>query len=218
MEHLESAAVADIGVAQTRLAVGKMRWLFREQLTQDYGIDAQMEVVDGTQVTGRLLAVQIKSGDSYFDHPAPDGWWYYPNAAHVEYWTRHALPVVVVLYEPESELCHWQVVNNATLEKTSGKGHKVKVPRAHTLDKSAVTALREAADGDPYDLRLRQLRLALPWMRLLAEGKRLVIDIEEWVNKTSGRGSISLGIDEEDGRAPRHLADWGVALGLERVC
>jgi hypothetical protein len=214
MEHEKSAAVAELGLAQTKLAVGKLGWLFREQPTLDYGIDAQIEVVDGTRVTGRLLAVQIKSGNRYFAHPTPDGWWYYPDGAHVDYWTRHALPVLVVLYEPESEHCHWQLVNSATLVKTKGNGHKVKVPKSQTLSKAAVPALREAADGDPYELRLRQLRLALPWMQLLAAGKRLVIDIEEWVNKTSGRGSISLGIDEEDGRAPHHLAEWGVALGL----
>ena len=39
-------------------------------------------------------------------------------------------------------------------------------------------------------------------MELLASGKRLVVDMEEWVNKSSGRGSISLGVDNEDGEKP----------------
>lgn len=216
MKHKPSAAIADIGVTQTQLAVGKeLGWLFREQPTLDYGIDAQIEVVDGTNVTGRLLAVQIKSGSSFFAHPTADGWWYYPDAAHVEYWTKHALPVMVVFYEPESETCYWQLINSSTLKETEGAGNKVKVLAAQVLNASAAPALREAAEGDPYELRLRQLRLALPWMQLLVDGKRLVIDIDEWVNKTSGRGSISLGIDNEDGEEPEHLVEWGVMLGLE---
>lgn len=51
----------------------QLRWLFREQPTEDYGIDAHTEVVDGEEVTGRLLALQIKSGSSWFNEPAPGG-------------------------------------------------------------------------------------------------------------------------------------------------
>jgi hypothetical protein len=51
-------------------------------------------------------------------------------------------------------------------------------------------------------------------MRRLAVGQRLVIDMQEWINKSSGRGSISLGIDHEDGKDPEPLAEWGVMLGL----
>ena len=121
--------------------------------------------------------------------------------------------MLIVLYDPELERCYWQLIDNSTLEKTKGAGRRVKVPDAQILDESAVAALRDAADGDPYELRLRQLRLARSWMRLLVDGKRLVIDIEEWVNKTSGRGAISLGIDNEDGKEPERLATWGVFLG-----
>ena len=27
----------------------------------------------------------------------------------MQYWTNHSLPVVVVLYHPETEHCHWQL-------------------------------------------------------------------------------------------------------------
>jgi hypothetical protein len=51
------------------------------------------------------------------------------------------------------------------------------------LDGSAEAKLREAAEGDPYELRLRELRLAKPWMDMLASGTRLVVDFEEWIKK-----------------------------------
>lgn len=151
---------------------------------------------------------------SWFDEPGPGGWWYRPDAAHVQYWTNHSLPVVVVLFNPENDRCYWQLVNATTLAATSGGGRKLLVPEHHVLDESARDALREPAEGDPYVLRIRELQLARRWMEFLAEGKRLVIDIEEWVNKTSGRGSISLGIDNEDGEDPTPLATWTVSLGL----
>jgi hypothetical protein len=202
-------------VTHTALAVeDQLGWLFREQPLEDFGIDAHAEVVDGEDVRGRLLALQIKSGTSWFSEPGPGGWWFRPDKAHVLYWTNHSLPVVVVLYHSETKRCHWQLVNRQTLVKTTTGGWKLLIPETQVLDESARNALRMAAEGDPYVLRIRELQLAKPWMDLLAGGERLVVDIEEWVNKTSGRGSIKLGIDREDGGDPEPIAAWGVVLGL----
>lgn len=214
MKRLPSARTGSIGVTRTRLAIEEeLGWLFREQPTEDYGIDAHAEIVDGDRVLGRLLALQIKSGANWFDEPAPDGWWFRPKPEHVSYWTSHSLPVVVVLHDEAAKCCFWQIVNSDTLVST-GKGWKLLVPTAHVLDSTSADALREAASGDRYELRIRELRLSRPWMEMLRDGTRLVIDIEEWVNKTSGRGSIQLGIDHEDGNDPTPLTSWGVFLGL----
>lgn len=215
MRRKRSAQTASLGVTRTQLAVeSELGWLFREQPTEDYGIDAQVEIVDGEVVEGRLLALQIKSGKFWFKESGPGGWWYRPDAAHVHYWLNHSLPVVVVLVHPDTMLCHWQLVNAATLVETSGGGWKLLVPEGHLLDETARAALQAAAEGDPYALRVRELQLARPWIERLAAGERLVVDIEEWVNKTSGRGSITLGVDNENGDDPEHLASWGVFLGL----
>ena len=70
-----SARAASIGVTLTKLAVEKeLDWLFREQPTEDYGIDAQVEIVEGEAVSGKLLALQIKSGPSWFEQAGPGGW------------------------------------------------------------------------------------------------------------------------------------------------
>ncbi|MGW3691936.1 DUF4365 domain-containing protein [Streptomyces sp. NPDC005125] len=213
MRRKPSAEVASIGVTQTQLAVERdLGWLFREQPTEDYGIDAHAEVVDAELVRGRLLALQIKSGSSWFREQGPGGWWFRPDTEHVQYWTNHSLPVVVVLYHPEQQRCYWQLVNRETLTETS-RGWKLLVPDTQVLDKSARAALSQAAEGDPYALRIRELQLARPWMRMLGEGMRLVVDIEEWVNKTSGRGAIVLGVDNEDGNEPERLSSWTVFLG-----
>ncbi|WP_408954255.1 DUF4365 domain-containing protein, partial [Kribbella solani] len=76
----QSASIAAIGVTRTQLYVQEdLGWLFREQPTEDYGIDAQVEIVDGDKVRGRLLAFQIKSGESWFDQPTAGGWWFRPD-------------------------------------------------------------------------------------------------------------------------------------------
>jgi Domain of unknown function (DUF4365) len=209
-----AAEVATAGVTHTKLAVEtQLRWLFREQPTEDYGIDAHVEVVEEEEVRGRLLALQIKSGKSFFRDAGPGGWWFRPSTEHAKYWLNHSLPVVAVLFNPATARCYWQLVNRQTLEESSKGGWKVLVPETQLLDASATGPLSQAAEGDPYVLRLRELLLAKPWMALLESGKRLVVDIEEWINKHSGRGSISVGVDNEDGGAIEELSVWGVFRG-----
>ncbi|MBQ1049225.1 DUF4365 domain-containing protein [Micromonospora sp. C51] len=209
-----SAEIGAIGVTRTKLYVQEtLGWIFRDQLDEDYGIDAHVEVVDGRDVRGRLLALQIKSGGSWFREKATDGWWYRPDPDHVRYWTNHALPVVVVLYNPATAVCHWQLVSEATLQRTTSDGWKIRVPEANVLDETAIPAWRTAADGSPYELRLRELRLARPWMEMLAQGTRLVLDFEEWINKSSGRGMVSVGVDREDGSGIQELVSWQFLFG-----
>jgi Domain of unknown function (DUF4365) len=73
-----SARTARIGVTLVKLAVEKeLDWLFREQPSEDYGIDAQVEIVEDEVavedeiVTGKLLGFQIKGGASWFKGPDP---------------------------------------------------------------------------------------------------------------------------------------------------
>lgn len=123
-----------------------MRWLFRQQPFEDYGIDAHIEAVDDETVLGRLVALQIKSGQSYFDSPADDGWWFRDKVAHFEYWLDFSIPVVVVLVDLDSGLCHWQLVTESTVEKSGESQWKLRVPKAHVLDGSAVRPLRNVAE------------------------------------------------------------------------
>ncbi|MEU5326166.1 DUF4365 domain-containing protein [Streptomyces parvus] len=141
------------------LVTTQLGWLFREQETSDIGIDAHIEVVDGAGApggesglgTGRLLAVQIKSGASQFAKPTDLGWWFYCDAKHVEYWMNHSLPVTLMLFEPESEQIYWQHVSDETVI-VAGQGHKVLVPLRNKLSEShrdelAVPARRQISGG-----------------------------------------------------------------------
>lgn len=209
----DSARVSREAVTQTALAVQReLEWAFREQSTDDFGIDAQIEIVDKKVATGRLLALQIKGGESWFVERTGKGWWFRLDPAHYKYWTRHSLPVVIILYDPRTQRCHWQLVTDDNVERGTRGGLKLLVPEANVLDESAKTMLRRASDGAPYELRLRQLGLAKSWMQLLESGKRLIVDVEEWVNKVSGRGEVKLSIEGYDAERTE-LARWGVYLG-----
>jgi hypothetical protein len=115
-------------------------WFFREQAISDQGIDAHIEKFELVECpsgydevgTGRLIALQIKGGPSYFKRPSPNGWWFPFKARKAKLWLGHALPVVVVLVNLASGEMYWQRVSAATVVRT-GKGYKLEVPRSQAV-------------------------------------------------------------------------------------
>ncbi|WP_328687440.1 DUF4365 domain-containing protein [Streptomyces caniferus] len=130
----------------SHLVTRELGWVFREQPTVDVGIDAHLEVVDGTtsKATGQLLAVQIKAGLSYFASPTEEGWWFVGDTAHMEYWLGHSLPVLVMLYNPETQKVYWQRVSRQTAVST-GKGWKIHVPVTQELSAQSVVEIQPFA-------------------------------------------------------------------------
>jgi hypothetical protein len=49
----------------------ELQWIFRGLKESDFGIDGQVEPVLGGQPSGRVLAVQIKAGPSWFAEETP---------------------------------------------------------------------------------------------------------------------------------------------------
>jgi Domain of unknown function (DUF4365) len=171
--------------------VHELSWYPREPPAPDYGIDLYVEAaVDGVP-NGRMLAMQIKGGASFFTETTDDGVVFRGEQRHLDYWLVHSLPVVIVLYDPDDQMILWQAVTPETAQST-GEGWKLVIPRAQRLDASSADALEELVEGDPYKLRLNALRADLGWMRLLRDGGRIWVEAEQWVNKSLGRGSITL--------------------------
>ena len=71
-------------------------WPARDQRTDDYGIDYHIEPIseNGT-VLGRLIALQIKSGESWFrEWSEEEGWWVFrSDRRHLGYWLNHGVIV-----------------------------------------------------------------------------------------------------------------------------
>jgi hypothetical protein len=134
----EHEGVHAIGLVFTR----DFCWAFREQPKADLGIDAHVEVCKGGEPTGNLLALQIKSGESYCKEQTERGFVYRGSRRHLQYWTNHPLPVALVIYSPAREKAYWQGISRDTVETTK-KGWKTVVPFQHLLDKSALPHVLE---------------------------------------------------------------------------
>ena len=186
------------GIAAIQIIVLELDWLFREQPISDYGIDAHLEIVENQTATGRLLGLQIKSGSNYFKEKTPDGFVFRGNLPHLKYWLSHTLPVLVILHNPEKGVSYWQVVQTKTIEMTEG-AWKMIIPYANIFSFSSAENLKEIAGIAPSTNRLNALQTAYEWMLLLATGKRILLEVDEWVNKSSGRNDFRLIVQSQDG-------------------
>ena len=144
-----------IGVnAIERIAVKELGWIFREQPTVDLGVDAHIELVQ-KQETGKLIAVQIKTGRSHF-HETNDALIYYGSAVHLEYWGGHSLPVVLVAYLPDTDEALWVAVQENTIKRTP-TGWKIDIPKANKFGPATLPSLLALFDGPPKATRFDAL-------------------------------------------------------------
>ena len=187
-----------------RLGVSKLEhffsthgWLFREQFTQDFGIDAQVEIVHEGQPTGALIGIQIKSGSSYFSEETETGFNYRTDDRHVSYWSRHVLPVILVIYCPKRDECYWERVSEDTLQST-GKSWKLDIPKANVLSEESLSAFCNLTQPPPYIQKLNKLNLDSHWMVLLAQGETVYVEFQDWINKSLPRFQLRIGCASRD--------------------
>lgn len=143
---------ADATYAQERLGIAaiqgyaaRRQQIWRETATGDVGIDGNLEFVntDGS-ATGRIVAVQVKSGTSYFANPSDAGWKFYPQKMHRNYWESFPLPVLLVLHDPRSGKSYWTDARQA-LRTPGGESAYIEVPSENVLEEADAVALFENA-------------------------------------------------------------------------
>jgi Domain of unknown function (DUF4365) len=129
-----------IGVnAIEHIALNELEWIFRDRPIADFGIDAEMEEVRDGEPTGRLIAIQIKTGTSYF-RGSGNIVHFYVSDDHLRYWDQHSLPVIVVFHDPQARLTIWQWAGLKYARKTEA-GWCLDIPRSQVLNASAKSLL-----------------------------------------------------------------------------
>ena len=190
-----------IGVHHCAEIAERNNWLFREQPIDDIGIDAHMEWVEMNGVSRQLLAVQIKSGESWF-REQKDGHIIFRgiNERQYNYWTMNSLPCIVVLFNPADNMCIWQKLTSKTIERTNngkGKGYFVRVPIKQVfLDEFANDSLISFSNLPEYITNYNFLLSQKKFMEIIRDGGTVKLHSTEWVNKSSGKGDTELIVDD----------------------
>ncbi|MGB8925779.1 MAG: DUF4365 domain-containing protein [Pantoea sp.] len=130
-----------LGVNAVAEAMAKMGQIWRETPMADVGIDGQIEYVSPEGfATGRMIAVQIKSGPSFFKESNGD-WYFNPEDKHRFYWERFPLPVLIVIHNPDTNLSYWQDVRQVlrVTKPTDTKG--ITIPKSNILQSTSAKTL-----------------------------------------------------------------------------
>lgn len=190
-----------IGVYHCAEIAERNNWMFREQPIDDVGIDAHMELTEETGESKQLLALQIKSGPSWFTEEKDECIVFRDiNERQYNYWTKNSLPCIVVLYNPDDDMCIWQKLTTETIEKTKagkGKGFIVKVPKNQVfLDERSNEKLLSFTNLPQHITNYNFLLSQKKFMEIIRDGGEIKLHSSEWVNKSSGRGDTELIVDD----------------------
>ncbi len=189
------------GVHYCGLIAEDNNWLFREQPINDVGIDAHMELTEPTGESKQLLALQIKSGPSWFKEQKDKCVIFRDiNERQYNYWTKNSLPCIVVLYNPDDDMCIWQKLTNETIERTNGgtgKGFFVKVPIKQVfLTEQSNETLISFSNLPQHITNYNFLLSQKKFMEILRDGGEIKLHSTEWINKSSGKGNTELIVDD----------------------
>lgn len=192
-------SVSRIGVAATQLIFERMGFAFREQPIEDYGIDAIVEERESKNtLSGKLIGVQIKSGQSFFSEIKDGRVIFRGEMRHYDYWLNYSLPVIIVLYNPETEICVYQFITKDIITKTD-HGWKIDIPLSNRLEQAAPFLKSLTTSQTEYQKRLSTLAFAKGLMEL-AKKERLIVEVMEWINKVSGRGEFIIKYVDDQGK------------------
>lgn len=130
-----------LGVNAVAEAIAKIGQIWRETPMADVGIDGQIEYVSPEGfATGRMIAVQIKSGPSFFKESKGD-WVFYPEEKHRFYWERFPLPVLIIIHNPETNLSYWQDACQVLRVAKSTDAKGIIIPKSNVLQSTGAQTL-----------------------------------------------------------------------------
>lgn len=188
------------GVSHCQTIATENNWIFREQPICDIGIDAHMEFNDTDGKTQRLLAIQIKSGESFF-REKKDGNIIFRgiNDRQYNYWTTYPLPCIIVLYNPKDKTCIWQKLTNETIVKTNN-GYRIAVPEKQVfLDDFSNDILKKYTNLPNSITNYNFLLSQKFFMEIIESGGIVKLHAVDLINKTLGVRKVDLIVDDGEG-------------------
>jgi uncharacterized protein DUF4365 len=189
--------------AVEKVVTRELCWIWREQSVADFGIDAHIEAVgcDG-KPTGNLFGVQVKSGPSYF-RGAGSTIPFYVDEDHLKYWNQHTLPVLLILYNPETENMIWQWANTSTARPTD-RSWCINIPKEQIFAEASKAELQNEVWVDDSIGMRRRFALDRQFMQEIDQRDPVFVRIEVWINKSLSYRGLEIRFDNPYKEDPDH--------------
>ncbi|MFO0838603.1 MAG: DUF4365 domain-containing protein [Phycisphaerae bacterium] len=112
MKHTEQSVTAKAGVIFVTKVVNEHGSIFHPvHQENDLGVDGFIEIVKGAESSCRLVATQVKSGDSYLASTGNE-FAISVDDQHLDYWLGFTVPVIIVAYSPTRKAAAWVSVRD----------------------------------------------------------------------------------------------------------
>lgn len=201
------------GILAVQAAAFSLRSVWRPTPNADLGIDGQLELIaESGETTGKIVAVQIKSGDSYVKNNDGHDIVYYPGDKHRSYWANFPIPVILAIHDPKARRVNWVDARSYLRHRADSKA--IKVPLLQVLNASSRTALFETCGAfdspmlptEELGKRMASERTSNPNFNpsfielfcfgLTDIGRKLFFNMDLYQQLTEAKGSILGGEDE----------------------
>lgn len=157
MKWQKSKQTANRGVLFVENTVNNQGSIFRRvHQEEDVGIDGFIEIVRGEEVSGKLLAVQIKSGDSFLSDDRTS-FEVVVDEKHLQYWRHFMVPVLLVCYSPSLDIAAWISIRDHLdrIERVDARiPAKIVVPLSKKFDVAALDGAISGLADVRFDERL----------------------------------------------------------------
>jgi hypothetical protein len=112
MKYKKTKATGKVGLLVVERTVSDHGSIFRPVHEEDdLGVDGFIELVKVEIASGRLIGVQLKTGDSYLSK-AGDEFAVAVDQAHLDYWLNFMVPVIIVCHSPSKNVTAWVSVRD----------------------------------------------------------------------------------------------------------
>lgn len=148
------------GVHYVGYISSQIGFIWREVSNTDLGIDGYLEVIVSGAPIG-LLAVQVKSGKSYMESPNDSSFIFRAEKKHVRYWLSYRLPVIVIVYDPDSKIGYWHFIQEYFTEHDDapeGNSVPIKFSKSNKFHESFESLTNIASSPDSTAHAMLSLR------------------------------------------------------------
>ena len=149
--YKKTNVTAKNGINFVRSAAEGAGSLFHKiEAENDLGIDGLIELVRDEKPLNRQVAVQVKSGSSYYNSSGEEC--LIPIESHRDYWFNYPLPVLGIVFVPALGAAHWVNIKNYLKANPSDTIIRFRTSNANRFDQTAFTkifvptVLREVPD------------------------------------------------------------------------
>jgi len=106
IKYPKSKTMSKLGINYIRNIIEQSHSIFNEIHDEnDLGIDALIELTKDEKPLNKIFAIQIKSGESYFNKKSKEC--LIPVGKHFDYWINYPLPIFGMVYVPSLDRAFW---------------------------------------------------------------------------------------------------------------